>query len=57
MALIFKSNKVQTLYIGRDKVTTLYLGKIKIYQANQSCYSKGHWIGTKPWVGTEAWKG
>lgn len=34
----------------------MYLGKTKIYEATNSCFGSGYWIGKKPWIGTDAWK-
>jgi hypothetical protein len=54
--MIYKGSKeVSVRYFGTHLISAVYHGLQLVWEAINSCFGSGYWIGEKPWSDTDPW--
>ena len=55
--MIYKDGKeISGIFVSGKVITAVYKGGVLVWEAVNSCFGKGFWIGEKPWSNEDAWK-
>ena len=55
--MIYQDNhNVSGVFAAGKSIKAIYKGSLLLWEAIESCFGKGFWIGEKPWSNEDAWK-
>lgn len=56
MAIYKGGKEVAQIFRGGKAIAAVYNGARLVWEAVNSCFGKGFWIGSKPWNNKDGWK-
>lgn len=56
--MIYRNGKeITALSFGTRAIGAVYYGAKVVWEAVNSCFGSGMWLGDRPWSGVDGWKG
>ena len=56
MSIYANKKEINQIFCNNKPIMVLYRGAAVIWEAINSCFGRGYWIGTKGWVNKDRWR-